>query len=222
MRSRNLVLAAARSLRPAALHSGWVRAFQPGPHGCPLPDVPSCSSSCQGRRPAGITATYERSFGREPRLLSSSSRIPLWPFFSTSAWRPLGVAGPAAAEQQPNGEASCLATTFQAQAVDEPRTVSNRISTSGSTCFTATSSAKSSSHSRSARSSTARELIRPGFPVPRWSRWSLLPQTAAILGDQLVGHRAGCDRPRVWGSYACQAIRDAMTDRAASSQKRLG
>ena len=39
----------------------------------------------------------------------------------------LGAAGPASASQSPNENASCLGTVFQAQAVDEPRTVSNRI-----------------------------------------------------------------------------------------------
>lgn len=35
--------------------------------------------------------------------------------------------GPAAAAQEPNDQASCLAKVFQAQAVSEPRTVSSRI-----------------------------------------------------------------------------------------------
>lgn len=39
----------------------------------------------------------------------------------------LGMAEPAAAAQEPDEQASCLAKVFQAQAVDEPRTVSNRI-----------------------------------------------------------------------------------------------
>jgi hypothetical protein len=37
------------------------------------------------------------------------------------------TAGPAAAAQAPNGNAPCLATVFQAQAVAAPQTVSNRI-----------------------------------------------------------------------------------------------
>lgn len=36
-------------------------------------------------------------------------------------------AGPAVAAQQPNDQATCLAAVFQAQAVDAPRTVSDRI-----------------------------------------------------------------------------------------------
>lgn len=39
----------------------------------------------------------------------------------------VGSAGPAAAAQEPNGQASCLATVFQAQAVAAPQTVSDRI-----------------------------------------------------------------------------------------------
>ncbi|HSK27153.1 MAG TPA: hypothetical protein VK894_09615 [Jiangellales bacterium] len=39
----------------------------------------------------------------------------------------LGMAGTAAAAQQPSGQGSCLAKIFQAQAVDAPRTVSDRI-----------------------------------------------------------------------------------------------
>jgi hypothetical protein len=39
----------------------------------------------------------------------------------------LSTAAPAAAAQEPSDHASCLATIFQAQAVGEPRTVSNRI-----------------------------------------------------------------------------------------------
>ncbi len=40
----------------------------------------------------------------------------------------LAVTGAAdSAAQEPSGHASCLATVFQSQAVDEPRTVSNRI-----------------------------------------------------------------------------------------------
>lgn len=39
----------------------------------------------------------------------------------------LAVAGPAAAAEGPNDSASCLAQVFQAQAVDGPRTVSDRI-----------------------------------------------------------------------------------------------
>ena len=40
----------------------------------------------------------------------------------------LGLTGPAAAAApEPSSEASCLAKIFQAQAVDEPQTVSNRI-----------------------------------------------------------------------------------------------
>lgn len=37
------------------------------------------------------------------------------------------LAAPGAAAQSPDDDASCLATVFQAQAVDEPRTVSDRI-----------------------------------------------------------------------------------------------
>lgn len=37
------------------------------------------------------------------------------------------TAGPAAAAQEPNEHAPCLATVFQAQAVAAPQTVSNRI-----------------------------------------------------------------------------------------------
>jgi hypothetical protein len=39
----------------------------------------------------------------------------------------VGGAGPAGAAQSPNDNATCLGKVFQAQAVDEPRTVSNRI-----------------------------------------------------------------------------------------------
>lgn len=39
----------------------------------------------------------------------------------------LGLAEPAAAAQEPDEQASCLAKVFQAQAVDPPQTVSNRI-----------------------------------------------------------------------------------------------
>lgn len=39
----------------------------------------------------------------------------------------LALSSPASASQQPNQQASCLAKIFQAQAVDQPRTVSNRI-----------------------------------------------------------------------------------------------
>ena len=39
----------------------------------------------------------------------------------------LAVAGPAATAQEPNDQGSCLAKIFQAQAVSEPQTVSNRI-----------------------------------------------------------------------------------------------
>lgn len=37
------------------------------------------------------------------------------------------TAGPAAAAQEPNEHAPCLATVFQAQAVAAPQTVSNKI-----------------------------------------------------------------------------------------------
>lgn len=39
----------------------------------------------------------------------------------------LVVAGPAGAAQSPNENATCLGKVFQAQAVEAPRTVSNRI-----------------------------------------------------------------------------------------------